>query len=129
VTEWFILPGMGASSEMYDSLRQEIGFEINFIDWPSYENEKSYKAVAKRIIQENQISAKDIIGGSSLGGMVALEVSALLDSKAVVLMGSALNPNEITKLLSILSPLASITPLSMIQKLSGKHENIVSQMF
>ena len=129
MNEWFILPGMGASSKMYNSLRQEIGFEINFLNWPVYKNEKSYKEVAERIILENQISAQDIIGGSSLGGMVTLEIAALLDSEAVVLMGSALNPSEITKLLSILSPLASITPLSMIQKLSGKHENIVSQMF
>jgi pimeloyl-ACP methyl ester carboxylesterase len=114
---------------MYNSLRQEIGFEINFLDWPKYKGEKTYGEVAKRIIVEHQIGPNDVVGGSSLGGMVALEIAARLDSKAVALIGSALDPNDIAKLLTMLSPLASITPLSLIQKLAGKHENLVSQMF
>lgn len=129
MTEWYILPGMGASSEMYDSLKRELSFNAYFLNWPKYQNEMSYREVAERIIAENHIAKDDIIGGSSLGGMIALEVATILDAKAVVLMGSALNRNEINKLLSIMSPLASITPFSFIQALSGKNEQKVSQMF
>jgi esterase/lipase len=129
MTEWYILPGMGATSEMYCSLKREMSFTVHFLDWPSYQSEISYKEIAERIIAENAITENDIVGGSSLGGMVALEVSMKLNTKAAVLIGSALYNSEINKLLSSLSPLASITPFSFIQTLAGKNEQIVSQMF
>ncbi len=44
-------------------------------------------------------------------------------------MGSALKNEEINILLSMISPLATITPLSFIQTIAGKNDEIVSQMF
>jgi hypothetical protein len=129
MTEWYILPGMGATSEMYSSLKRELSFNAHFLDWPSYHGEISFKEVAERIIEENPINENDVVGGSSLGGMIALEVSMVLNTKAVVLMGSALKNDEINRLLSMISPLASITPFSFIQAIAGKNEEIVSQMF
>jgi hypothetical protein len=129
MTGWFILPGMGASSNMYNSLEKELGFDVHLINWPKYQNEITYKEIADRIIAENQIRETDIIAGSSLGGMIALEIFTLLNTKSVVLMGSAISKNEINKLLSLFTPFTSITPISFIQTLSGKNENIISQMF
>ena len=129
MTNWFVLPGMGASSSMYNSLKQELNFDVHFLNWPKYKNEVSYKDIAGRIITENNICDADVIGGSSLGGMIALEISTIVNTKAVILMGSAIRWNEINKLLSMLSPLSPVTPISLIQALSGKNEHIVSQMF
>ncbi len=129
MTKWFLLPGMGATSAMYDELRDEIDFDIDFVNWPIYSGESSYEEVANRIIGENHISAGDIVGGSSLGGMVAIEIANIIQPKAIVLIGSAINANEIQRLLKLLSPLASATPISLIQTLCGKHKHIVSQMF
>lgn len=129
MTEWYLLPGMGADSKMYRSLKRELRFAVHFLDWPSYNGEITFKEIADRIIAENPISENDVVGGSSLGGMVALEVSMLLSTKAVVLVGSALRNDEINRLLSILSPLASITPLSFIQAMAGKNKEVVSRMF
>jgi esterase/lipase len=129
MTEWYILPGMGATSEMYGSLKRELSFSAHFLDWPSYQGEISFKEVAERIIAENPIDENDVVCGSSLGGMIALEVSMILNTKSVVLMGSALRNDEINRLLSMISPLASITPLSFIQTIAGKNEEVVSQMF
>jgi hypothetical protein len=129
MTKWFLLPGMGATSAMYDSLRPEIDFEINFLDWPEYKGETTYFEVAERLIDECDISDGDIIGGSSLGGMVALEIAQILRPKTTVLLGSAINKQEVQRALSILSPLASVTPISFIQVLVGKHNSLVSKMF
>jgi hypothetical protein len=129
MTKWFLLPGMGANSAMYDSLRNEVDFEINFINWPVYRGEKSYEEVANRIIEENHISVGDIVGGSSLGGMISIEIANIIQSKAIILIGSAINPTEIQSLLKLLSPLASVTPIKLIQTLCGKYKHIVSQMF
>jgi hypothetical protein len=120
---------MGASSKMYNSLKQELSFDVHFLNWPKYQNEVSYKDIAESVIAENHIRDTDLIGGSSLGGMVALEIAAILKPKAVILMGSAISGSEINKLLSVFSSFASIAPISFIQTLSGKNEHIVSQMF
>lgn len=128
MAKWFILPGMGANSAMYDALRGKVDFEIDFVDWPIYRGEISYEEVASRIIEENHIDAGDIVGGSSLGGMISIEIGNLVQSKAIVLIGSAINASEIQSLLKLLSPLASVTPISLVQTLCGKHKQIVSQM-
>ena len=129
MTEWYILPGMGATSEMYSSLRRGLSFNAHFIDWPKYQNEISFKKVAERIIEENHISDNDVIGGSSLGGMIALEIAMILNARAVILIGSALRIVEINGLLTTISPLVTITPLSFVQAIAGKNEEVVSHMF
>jgi hypothetical protein len=127
--KWFLLPGMGATSAMYDALRSEIEFEVNFLDWPEYRGEPTYRDVAKRIIGEYDIADGDIVGGSSLGGMVALEIAKILRPKAVLLLGSAINRREVQGVLSILSPLAAVAPVALMQLLVGKHHSLVAKMF
>jgi esterase/lipase len=129
MNEWYLLPGMGASSEMYNSLKRELCFNVHFLDWPEYRNERSYREIAERIVEENRINNSDIIGGSSLGGMVALEIAMIVNARAVILIGSAIAQNEINQLIARLSPLASIIPLALIKKLAGKNENIILRMF
>jgi hypothetical protein len=34
MTKWFLLPGMGATSAMYDLVRRDLRFEVSFINWP-----------------------------------------------------------------------------------------------
>ena len=120
---------MGATSAMYDALRSEIDFEINFIDWPPYSGEPTYRDVAKRVIDEYDISGGDIVGGASLGGMIALEVAKWVRPKAIVLLGSAVNRREVHGALSILAPLAAAAPVASMQILVGKHHSLVAKMF
>ena len=129
INKWYLLPGMGANASMYDLLRQELSFEINFIDWPKYSGEKTYAATAKRIIEENGIEDGVVVGGSSLGGMVATEIARQRKLKAVVLIGSAISQEEVMSLLSLLAPLSAITPISLIQLLVGKHDHVITKMF
>jgi len=120
---------MGADSSMYYLLRQKLTFEINFINWPKYRDEKTYSETAKRVIEENNIEDNDIVGGSSLGGMVAVEIARQKRLKAIVLIGSAISPADVQGILSLLAPLTAITPISLIQILIGKHDNIITKMF
>jgi hypothetical protein len=129
MNKWHILPGMGASSAMYNALRHMLDFDVNYINWPHYGGEKTYKEVAQTIIKNHRIANGDVIGGSSLGGMVALEIGRLVQPRAIILIGSAMTTNEVQGLLTLLSPLATFTPVSVIQALIGKHKNLVSSMF
>jgi pimeloyl-ACP methyl ester carboxylesterase len=126
---WLILPGMGATAAMYNGLKHKLDFEIAFLNWPVYRGEKTYADVARRIIKEHDIGKEDVVGGSSLGGMVALEIAQLSNVKAIILMGSALRRKEVQTLLSLLAPLAKAAPITIIQALVGKQRNLVSRMF
>lgn len=120
---------MGANASMYDLLWKELSFEINFLNWPKYNGEKTYATTAERIIEEYGIKDGDVVGGSSLGGMVATEIARQRKLKAVVLIGSAITKEEVRSLLSLLAPLSAITPISLIQLLVGKHDHIITKMF
>lgn len=126
---WFLLPGMGATAAMYNGLKHKLRFKVNFLNWPHYCGEKTYADVARRVIKENRIGADDVVGGSSLGGMIALEIAQLTSAKAVVLLGSAVSRRQVQGLLAMLSPLASAAPITIIQTLVGKHRSLVSTMF
>ncbi len=126
---WLILPGMGATAAMYNGLKHELGFTADFLNWPAYRGEKTYAAVARRVISENDISGEDVVGGSSLGGMVALEIAQMKKSRAVILLGSALNRKEVQGLLNLLAPLVKAAPITIVQALAGKNPNIASSLF
>ncbi len=126
---WLMLPGMGATAAMYNGLKHKLGFPVEFLNWPGYRGEKTYAEVARRIIEEHAIGSEDVVGGSSLGGMVALEIAQLTNARAIVLLGSAVSRQKVQTLLTILSPLATAAPMTIIQAIVGKHQNLVSTMF
>ncbi len=115
-----ILPGMGANSNMYPKEKYKSLQDVVFVNWPKYGGEISLEAVAKKTISQHQINNKMVVGGSSLGGMVAIEIAKIMSLKKVILIGSATNPDYINPLLQKLSNLAEITPVKIIQIFTGK---------
>ena len=124
----YLLPGMGASAAMYTGPWKELPNTV-FLEWPEYSGETSFEAVAQRVIDENGIGAEDVVGGTSLGGMVACEVARLCGARKVVLVGSAKLADEVEPLLRHFSSLAKITPMEMVQKLVGKRDELLFEMF
>ena len=124
----YALPGMGANSKMYSGPWLDLT-DIKYLDWPKYQGEKSLSDVAERIINEYSISQSDYVAGSSLGGMVALEIASKLKQKRVYLFGSAVTKSEINPLLRLFTPISDVTPLKFIQAIAGKFHNEVLKMF
>lgn len=125
---FYLLPGMGANTSMYNGAWRNL-HNVVFLDWPRHQGDTALSDVATRLIQEHGITANDWIGGSSLGGMVAIEIYKQLNNPVVVLLGSAMNRDEIQPLLRTLSPLASATPIKFIQSLTKNSGNSVIEMF
>lgn len=124
----YVLPAMGADSRMYTGpWRQLPGYR--FLDWPVYRGEISLAAMAERVIEEYGIGASDIMAGSSLGGMVALEIAKKLRLEKVFLFGSAVDPHEVNPVLQTLAPLIKCTPLKQLQSVAGRFRNLVLSMF
>ena len=124
----YILPGMGANSNMYPGPWRKVP-DTKFINWPRYNGEKTISEVAESIIRHYRIMQSDSVGGSSLGGIVSLEIAEKLGIRNVYLFGSAVSKSEINPLLRLLSPLSEVTPIKFIQAIVGKYENEILTMF
>ena len=124
----YLLPGMGATSAMYSGPWLSL-HDTSALDWPEYNGEKSIGDVAERIIDKCGVSDADIVIGSSLGGIVALEIHRRVNLRHVVLIGSAVVREEINSFLIALAPLAKVTPMRLIKHLAGKGFNELSSMF
>lgn len=128
-----ILPGMGADSRMYNAPSYRNLSGVLFADWFQYRNEQTISDAAKRIIEQHDITEKNIIGGSSLGGMVAAEIANQIKVEKLILIGSTLTPLNVNPVLKALSKLANIAPVNLTQTFAGKIsrslENELIEMF
>ncbi len=124
----YLLPGMGATSAMYQGPWRNLD-DLIFLDWPSYQGEQTLKDVAKRIIDEHSITESDCVGGSSMGGMVALEIAAICNCARVYLIGSAMCLEEINPLIRLLGPITKITPWRFTQIIAGSSSGMLGDMY
>lgn len=113
-----ILPGMGADSSMYSGDIYTNLSGVTYADWPTYNGEKSIEEVAQRVISEHRITSADIVGGSSLGGIVALEIAKKLKISTVILIGSTTSPSGINPILKSVRGFAKFTPLDLFKSLA-----------
>lgn len=120
----YILPGLGADATMYGSAFRTLK-DVHYADWPHYNNEKSIKDVAIKLIDQYAINPSDIVGGSSLGGMVASEIAKYIEVRKIILIGSTLTPKSINPILKKLSVLSEIAPIHLMQTLAGKTSEII----
>lgn len=125
----YLLPGMGADHRMYGAAEWLGLTDARSIDWPHFEGETTIAAVSERMIEEAGIVDGDVLVGSSLGGMVACEIASRLKLRSLALIGSAIAPSEISRLLATLHPLAPLAPLEFVRRCAGKVPGELAEMF
>jgi pimeloyl-ACP methyl ester carboxylesterase len=122
------LPGMGADHRVFPSPWNTIpGIVLH--DWPRYRGEKTLAEVAKSVCNEFGIRDGDSLVGVSLGGMVACEITKLVQMRSLFLVASATNKTEMNDVLATLHPLAEVAPIAAIQFLAGKTRHELAVMF
>jgi pimeloyl-ACP methyl ester carboxylesterase len=122
------LPGMGADRRMYSAPWAAIP-EFVAHDWICHSGEATIAQVAEAMCASCGIRDGDTLVGSSLGGMVACEITKIRSIPRLYLVGSATRREEINTLLSVLHPLARIAPLDWLQFSAGKIPTELAQMF
>ncbi|MES1196159.1 MAG: alpha/beta hydrolase [Steroidobacter sp.] len=121
------IPGMGGDHRMYQGAWLTLP---NFIahDWPAYRGEKTLAAVADSMCEARDIRDGDILVGSSLGGMVACEITKLRNISRLFLAGSAIERNEVSHLLSVLHPLMQFVPIESMKLAAARIHSDIFQM-
>ncbi len=122
------LPGLGADHRLFpDCWNRLPGFIAH--DWPRWGGEQSLEDMAERVAREFGIMDGDVMVGASLGGMVACEVARIRRITRVYLVGSAVHPDEVSRLLKWVHPLIDHMPLQGIRALAGCVPLLVLQMY
>ena len=89
----YIFSGLGADKRVFKYLDFS-KYNTNFVDWIlPFENE-SIEDYAKRLTTQIT-SEKPILIGLSFGGIMAVEVGKIIESKKIILIASAKNKSEI----------------------------------
>lgn len=103
----------------------------NFIahDWPAYRGEKTLTDVARSVVNEWDIGDGDILVGSSLGGMVACEITKIRRIPHLFLVGSAIDRSEIARMFAITYPLINLMPVALMTRVASVFNNDLLQMF
>jgi pimeloyl-ACP methyl ester carboxylesterase len=122
------LPGMGANRRMYPAPWSSLPDFVAH-DWTPYSNEKSLADIAQSTCNARGIRDGDSLVGSSLGGMVACEITKIRKIKTLYLIGSATRKEEINAVLSMLHPLIHIAPIDWLRFSAGKIPNELTQRF
>jgi pimeloyl-ACP methyl ester carboxylesterase len=124
----YLFPGMGADRRMYPGSWQGLT-SVRNVEWRDYQGETSIHGLAKRIAADRKIQPNDLLVGSSLGGIVACEISRVTPVARLVLVGSAKNREEISRFVSLIHPLIDLTPLRFVQRLAASVPGELAQMF
>lgn len=106
-----LLPGLGADYRLFDSQRAVFP-NLVVPAWPAVQPGDSLSAFAARLAEAIPASNCLYLGGSSFGGMVALELAARVQPRGVILIGSCSSPTSITPLARNLRILAQALPVS-----------------
>lgn len=99
--------------------------DVEFIDWIEPLQNESLENYAKRIsLSLNQ--ANPILIGLSFGGMVAVEISKILQTKNIILIASAKTRNELPKIYQLAGRLKlnKLIPNSLFKK-----QNFITNWF
>lgn len=122
------LPGMGADKRMYPLPWPALPDFVPH-DWVRYSGELSLVEMARSMCDACRIKDGDDLVGVSLGGMVACEITRIRKISRLYLIGSAVQKEEISSLLTILHPLAKVAPIDWLRISAGKIPLELARMF
>jgi pimeloyl-ACP methyl ester carboxylesterase len=115
VSDLLLLPGLGADERLFKPQADGLPGGLWVPRCPSFEPTDTLGSFAKRLADAFPARIPQVIGGSSFGGMAALELAAILRPKAVVLIGSCTTPAAIRPFFRIAGRTASRLPVALFE--------------
>jgi pimeloyl-ACP methyl ester carboxylesterase len=116
---YYLLPGMGADHRLYDKMELKNG-DVHFLDWIPSQQSRNLADYAQ-LISQRITTSDNIIIGSSMGGMVAVEISKIIQPLSTILISAPTGRHQFPASLKALRVLKfhKIIGESMVMKVSG----------
>lgn len=89
-----LISALGCDSSIYSKLSLDESTQVNHVKWLSPLKNESLDSYCDRLIEENQISSRDIVVGTSFGGLVATIISSKIHPAATILISSISRQDE-----------------------------------
>jgi pimeloyl-ACP methyl ester carboxylesterase len=110
-----LLPGLGADQRLFGPQRQSFpGLEVPA--WIEPRPKEPLGDYAERWAAQLQPSRPFLLGGVSLGGMVAWELARHLKPEALVLIATCRTPRSISPLCRMCGVLGGVIPVTLIEQ-------------
>ena len=93
-----LLPGLGADARMFEGQRAVVP-ELEVPEWIEPIGRESLADYSRRMAETITPTERLFLGGSSFGGMVALEMARHIPAQGVILIGSCRHPRELSRLI------------------------------
>ena len=104
-----LLPGLAADARQFAPQRSMFP-SLRVGEWIPHRANESLAEYAARLSPDLKLTSDSVLGGSSFGGLVALEVARLTRPRAVVLIGSCRSPRELRTALALFARLGRHLP-------------------
>ena len=90
----FFIPGLGANEMVFDNIGELPLGKVN-IQWLENHGDESINTYSHRLIETYKISKEDVVAGLSFGGILAQEITRILDLEKVILISSFRDINDL----------------------------------
>jgi pimeloyl-ACP methyl ester carboxylesterase len=94
ITTIYCFPGQGADRRQFDRLTLDSSFRIEVIEYPAPQKSQTMASFAGELAKRIDTSQPYVLLGVSLGGMLCVELTEILDPKKTIIISSARNRNE-----------------------------------
>src|SRR5687767_12812354 len=83
----YFIPGVGANDKIFQNLELP-GYEIVHLKWPRHKKNEHIETYVKKLLPQIKKDTQAILIGQSFGGIIAIELSKLIDTHKVVIISS-----------------------------------------
>ncbi len=112
-----LLPGLGTDARLFGAQRAAFP-ALEVPDWIEPRAREPLAGYAQRLAARIDPSSPLVIGGVSLGGMLALEMARHLPARRVVLIGSCTHPRAVSPALRWVERLSRPWPTGLLERLT-----------
>ncbi len=125
----FLLPGLGADGRLYQRIDLS-GHDAIYADWIEPDKKDTLSTYAQKMVSHYHIESDSVVIGTSLGGMVAVEVAKLVHPEKVILISCPKTVDEMPGFLKIFRwlPLYKIVPAKSFSSLGFLIRFVFGQM-
>jgi len=94
-TTVYLIPGQGGDARLFNNLQLDSSFTVKHINYDLPVKDSSMKAYAMQLSEQVDTAEPFVLIGVSLGGMLAVEMSEILQPEKTIIISSAKNKNEL----------------------------------
>lgn len=108
-----LIPGLGADARQFEAQRTVFP-QLRVPVWIEPRGGERLREYAVRLGASAGVTSESVVGGSSFGGMVALEIARAFRCRAAVLMGSCRSRDCVSPILRVIEWFNPVLPRALV---------------